>query len=59
MEIQEFLNGRPKQHVILGGDSNVNLYGVTDHLHVGESIPRPRTLVDTNDYCQRELYTRW
>ena len=25
-ELQEFLNGRPKQHVILGGDFNVNLF---------------------------------
>ena len=25
-EIQEFLNGRPKQHVILGGDFNVNRF---------------------------------
>ena len=39
-ELQEFLNGRPKQHVILGGDFNVNLFGMTDYLHVGESIPR-------------------
>ena len=29
-EIQEFLNGRPKQHVILGGYFNVNLFGMTD-----------------------------
>ena len=48
-EIQEFLNGRPKQQVILGGDFNVTLFGMTDYLHVGESIPRPRTLIDTND----------
>ena len=41
-ELQEFLNGRPKQHVILGGDFNVNLFGMTDYLHVGESIPRHR-----------------
>ena len=58
MEIQEFLNGRPKQHVILGGDFNVSLYGMTDYLHVGESIPRPRTLVDTNDSLRaRALHT--
>ena len=57
-EIQEFLNGRPKQHVILGGDFNVNLFGMTDYLHVGESIPRPRTLVDTNDSLRaRALHT--
>ena len=49
MENQEFASGRPKQHVILGGDFNVSLYGMTDFFHVGESIPRPRTLVDTND----------
>ena len=57
-EIQEFLNGRPKQHVILGGDFNVNLFGMTDYLHVGESIPRPRTLIDTNDSLRaRALHT--
>ena len=58
MEIQEFLNGRPKQHLILGGDFNVSLYGMTDFFHVGESIPRPRTLVDTNDSLRaRALHT--
>ena len=57
-ELQEFLNGRPKQHVILGEDFNVNLFGVTDYLHVGESIPRPRTLIDTNDSLRaRALHT--
>ena len=57
-ELQEFLNGRPKQHVILGGDFNVNLSGMTDYLHVGESIPRPRTLIDTNDSLRaRALHT--
>ena len=25
MEIQEFVSGRPKQHVILGGDFNASL----------------------------------
>ena len=30
MEIQEFVSGRPKQHVILGGDFNASLYGMTD-----------------------------
>ena len=49
MDIQEFVSGRPKQHVILGGDFNASLYGMTDFFHVRESIPRPRTLVDTND----------
>ena len=58
MELQEFLNGRHKQHVILGGDFNVNLFGMTDYLHVGESIPRPRTLLDTNDSLRaRALHT--
>ena len=33
----------------LGRRLNVNLFGMTDYLHVGESIPRPRTLIDTND----------
>ena len=57
-ELQEFLNGRHKQHVILGGDFNVNLFGMTDYLHVGESIPRPRTLIDTNDSLRaRALHT--
>ena len=57
-ELQEFLNGRPKQHVILGGDFNVSLFGMTDYLHVGESIPRPRTLIDTNDSLRaRALHT--
>ena len=31
-ELQEFLNGRHKQHVILGGDFNVNLFGWYDRL---------------------------
>ena len=58
MEIQEFVSGRPKQHVILGGDFNASLYGMTDFFHVGESIPRPRTLVDTNDSLRaRALHT--
>ena len=58
MKIQEFVCGRPKQHVILGGEFNANLYGMTDYLHVGESIPRPRTLVDTNDSLRaRALHT--
>ena len=48
MDIQEIVSGRPKQHEILGGDFNASLYGMTDYFHVGESIPRPRTLVDTN-----------
>ena len=57
-ELQEFLNGRPKQRVILGGDFNVNLFGLTDYLHVGESIPRPRTLIDTKDSLRaRGLHT--
>ena len=55
-EIQEFVSGRPKQHVILGGDFNVSLYGMTDYLHVGESIPRPRTLVDTNDSLRARAF---
>ena len=44
--------------MILGGDFNVNLFGMTDYLHVGESIPRPRTLIDTNDSLRaRALHT--
>ena len=35
MKIQEFVSGRPKQHVILGGDFNASLYGMTDCFHVG------------------------
>ena len=27
----------------------MSVYGLTDYHHVGESIPRPRTLLDTND----------
>ena len=58
MEIQEFVSGRPKQHVILGGDFNSNLFGMTDYFHVGESIPRPRTMIDTNDSSRaRALHT--
>ena len=37
------------QHLILGGYFNVSLHGLTDYHHVGESIPRLRTLLDTND----------
>ena len=44
--------------MILGGDFYVNLFGMTDYFHVGESIPRPRTLVDTNDSLRaRALHT--
>ena len=58
MEIQDFESWRPKQHVILGGDFNAGLYGMTDFFHVGDSIPRPRTLVDTNDSQRaRALHT--
>ena len=58
MESQEFVSGRPKQQVILGGDFNASLYGVTVYFHVGELIPRPRTLVDTNDALRaRALHT--
>ena len=36
----------------------MNLFGMTDYLHVGESIPRPRTLIDTNDSLRaRALHT--
>ena len=48
-EIQDSMSGRPGQHLIMGGDFDVTLYGLTDYHHVGESIPRPRTLMDTND----------
>ena len=55
---KEFLNGRPKQHVIFGRDFNANLFGMTDYFHVGESIPRPRTVIDTNDSLRaRVLHT--
>ena len=58
MEIQEFMSWRPGHHLILGGDFNVSLHGVRDFLHVGESIPRPRTLVDTSDSLRaRALHT--
>ena len=53
------MSGRPKQHVFLGGDFHASLYGMTDFFHVGESIPRPRTLVDTNDSLRaRALHTK-
>ena len=58
MEIQEFVSGRAKQHLILGGDFDVSLYGMTDFYHVEEPIPRPRTLVDTSDSLRaRALHT--
>ena len=58
MEIQEFVSGRPKQHLFLFGDFNVSLHGLTDYHHVGESIPRHRTLLDTNDSLRaRALHT--
>ena len=53
MEIQEFVNGRPKQHVILGGRLQCKPVWYDRLFRVEESIPRPRTLVD-----ERELYTR-
>ena len=48
-EIKDLMSGRPGQHLILGGDFNVSFYGLTDCHHVGESIPRPRKLLDRND----------
>ena len=57
----------------LGWRLQLNLFGMTDCFHVGESIPRPRTLIDTNDslraralhsmvteldLTERELFTR-
>ena len=58
MEILELVSGRPKQQKNLGGDFNASLYGMTDYFHVEESIPRPRTLVDTNDSLRaRALHT--
>ena len=58
MDIQEFVSGRPKQREILGGDFNASMYGMTDYFHVEVSIPRPRTLVDTNDSLRaRALHT--
>ena len=48
-EMQAFMRGRLGQHLILGGDFNASFYGLTDFHLVGESIPRPRTLTDTND----------
>ena len=58
VDIQEFVSGRLKQHSILGGDFNASLHGMTDFFYVRDSIPRPITLVDTNDSL-RELCTRW
>ena len=37
MELQDFISGRPGQHLILGRDFNVSLYGLTDYHHVQES----------------------
>ena len=31
------MSGRPGQHLVLGGDFNVSLQGLTDHHHVGET----------------------
>ena len=51
------MSGRAKQHLILG-DFDVSLYGKSDYFHVEESIPRPRTLVDTSDSLRaRALHT--
>ena len=43
--------------MILGEDFNVTLFGMTDYLHVAESIPRPRTLIDTNEFIACESPT--
>ena len=48
-ETQDFIHERSGQHLILGGDFNASFYRLTDFHHVGESIPRPRTLTDTKD----------
>ena len=50
MEIQEFLNGRPKHHVILGGDFNVNLFGMTD-------FPCGRVDSETENVGRHERFT--
>ena len=42
--------------MILGGDFNASLYGMTDYFHVGESTPRPRTLVYTNDSLRARAF---
>ena len=47
-EVQDFMRGWLGQHLILGGDFHVSFNLLTDYHHVGESIPRPRTLTDTN-----------
>ena len=58
-EIQEFVSGRPGQHLILGGDFNVSLHGLTDYQHVEESIQRSRTLLDGDEHMDgRGLRTR-
>ena len=43
------MSGKPGQHLILGGDFNVSMRGLTDYHHIEELIPRPRTLLDSND----------
>ena len=48
-EIPDFIRGRLGHHLILGGDFIASFYGLTDFHDVGESIPSPRTLTDTND----------
>ena len=42
MEIQEFVSLRPKQHVILGGDYNASLCGMTDFFHGGRVDPETK-----------------
>ena len=58
-EIQDFKQGRVGQHLILGGDFNACFHGLTDFHHVRESIPRSRTLTDTNDTLRAPSITRW
>ena len=49
------MHGRSGQHLISVGDFNVSFPGLTDFHHVGESIPRSRTLTDTNDTLRKSV----
>ena len=55
-EIQDFIRRRLGQHLILVGDFNVSFYGLTDFRHVGGSMPRPRTMTDTNDSLRARAF---
>ena len=47
--VQNFIQTRKRQQLILGGDAHANLFAITDHIDVGAQVPRPKTKQMTAD----------